>query len=127
MTKTEMAGDRSRPLKMGHASLSEEEKAILNWSPERRLSEFLKVNDGINSQVLESKLLFIDNMAIDNGEILEALGTNPKLTWEMVRDMFLGGPVDGYTSTLHGLEDINYPEHYWKAIIENEREKLLNS
>jgi hypothetical protein len=41
--------------------------------------------------------------------------------------MFLGGPVDGYTSTFHGLEDVEYPEHYWKATIENEREKLIAS
>ncbi len=112
---------------MGHASLSDREKQVLRWSLEKRLEEFQKVNKGIDKQVLESKLLYIDSMTLDNGEILDALRTNPKLTWEMVRDMFLGGPVDGYTSTFHGLEDVEYPEHFWKATVENEREKLIAS
>ena len=42
------------------------------------------------------------------------------------QDMFTVGVVDVYTSTFHSLDDINYPEHFWKAIIENEREKLIN-
>ena len=28
--------------------------------------------------------------------------------------------------TFHGLEGINYPEHFWKALVENEREKLIS-
>jgi len=91
------------------------------------VAAFQKVNKGIDKQALEKKLLFIDNITLDNGEILDALRTNPKLTWEMVRDMFLAGPVDGYTSTFHSLDDIVYPEHFWKATIENEREKLTSS
>ena len=128
-TNTGTAASRARQQKriVGHASLSESEKVVLRWSHEKRLEEFQKVNKGIDKQVLESKLLYIDSMTLDNGEILDALRTNPKLTWEMVRDMFLGGPVDGYTSTFHGLEDVEYPEHYWKATIENEREKLIAS
>jgi len=126
---TATAAARARQPKriVGHASLSEHEKKILGWSHERRLAEFQKVNEGIDTTVLEGKLLYIDSMTIDNGEILDALRTNPKLTWAMVRDMFLGGPVDGYASTFHGLEDISYPEHFWKATIENEREKLIRS
>ena len=38
--------------------------------------------------------------------------------------MFMGGPVDGFTSSFHNLEGIQYPKHFWKATIENEREKL---
>jgi len=112
---------------VGHASLGVHEKEILGWSHERRLAEFQKVNKGFDAKMLEAKLLYIDSMTIDNGEILDALRTNSKLTWEMVRDMFLGGPINGYTSTFHGLEDVNYPEHFWKATIENEREKLIRS
>lgn len=113
-----------RPI--GHASLTEDEKIILSWNHEARLREFQKVNVDIDRRVLENKLLQLESLALDNGEILDALRTDPDLTWEMVMDMFLGGPADGYTSTLHGLEDINYPEHFWKAIVENEREKLNN-
>lgn len=110
---------------LGHASLTDDERKILGWSRERRLKEFQKANEGIEAQVLENKLLYIDTLTIDNGEIFDTLGLDPTLTWEKVRNMFLGGPVDGYTSTFHSLNDINYPEHFWKAIIENEREKLI--
>jgi hypothetical protein len=100
------------------------EREILGWSRERRLKAFQKANEGIGEQVLETKLLYIDTLTLGNGEILEILESNPTLTWEKVRDVFLGGPVDGYTSTFHGLDDINYPEYFWKATIENERDKL---
>lgn len=110
---------------VGHAALDTQEKAVLTWTPEQRLAEFQSVNPGIDKQDLEKKLLFIDSMALGNGEVLDVLRINPKATWEIVRDMITGGAVDGYTSTFHGLEDINYPEHFWKAIIENEREKLI--
>ena len=116
---------KTRPV--GHAALSLEEKQVLAWDSKQRLAEFQKVNPDIDVQELERKLLFIDSMALDNGEILDVLRINRKLTWEMVRDMFTGSEVDGYTSTFHGLDDINYPEHFWKAIIENEREKLIRS
>jgi hypothetical protein len=109
---------------LGHASLSEDEKKILSWSRERRLEEFQKVNAPVDQQTLENKLFYIDTITVDNGEILDVLKLTPNLTWEKVRDMFLGGPVDGHTSTFHGLEGIVYPEHFWKVIIENEREKL---
>jgi hypothetical protein len=126
-TSTGTAAARARQQKwlVGHAALNGLEREVLTWSREKRLREFQKVNEGVETPFLESKLLYIDSMTLDNGEILDALRTNPKLTWEMVRDMFLGGPVDGYTSTFHGLEDINYPEPFWKATIENEREKLI--
>ena len=123
-TGTTAAGTRQQKKSVGHAALSEQEKGVLSWSRERRLEEFQKVNEGIDQQVLDNKLMYLDSMTLDNGEILDALRTNPKLSWELVRDIFLGGPVDGYTSTNHGLDDINYPEHFWKATIENEREKL---
>jgi hypothetical protein len=126
-TGTTAAGTRRQKSNVGHAALSAHEKEVLGWSRERRLKEFQKVNEGLDKQLLESKLMYIDSMTLDNGEILDALRTNPKLTWEMVKDTFLGGPVDGYTSTLHGLGDISYPEHFWKATIENEREKLITS
>jgi hypothetical protein len=111
---------------VGHAA-SVEEKQVLSWTSEQLLAEFQRVNPDMNKQDLEKKLLFIDSMAIDNGEIRDVLRINPKATWQIVRDMFTGGVVDGYTSTYHGLDDMNYPEHFWKAIIENEREKLLRS
>jgi len=109
---------------LGHASLSADEKKILSWSREQRLQEFQKVNAGIDPHILEDKLLYIDTITVDNCEILDLLKLSPNLMWEKVRDAFLGGPVDGHTSTFHGLESIVYPEHFWKAIIENEREKL---
>ncbi|MFN2531521.1 MAG: hypothetical protein ABR555_09515 [Pyrinomonadaceae bacterium] len=112
---------------VGHAALSVEERAVLNWTTEQRLAAFQRVNPNIEKRLLENKLLFIDSMALDNGEILEALRVNPKVTWEIVRDMFTGGAVDGYISTFHGLEDVNYPEHFWKVIIENERQKLVST
>ena len=110
--------------RLGHASLSADEKTILSWSRKQRLEEFQKVNGGVDKQTLENKLLYIDTITVDSGEILDVLRLSPNLTWEKVRDIFLGGPVDGHTSTFHGLEGIVYPEHFWKAIIENEREKL---
>ena len=110
---------------VGHAALSREEKQILTWNREQRLAEFQKVNPNTDKKNVENRLLFIDSMAIDNGEIRDVLKINPKITWEIVRDMFTGDAVDGYTSTFHGLDDINYPEHFWKATIENEREKLI--
>ena len=112
---------------VGHAALSVEEKQVLGWDSEQRLAEFQKVNPNVDVQELERKLLFIDSISLDNGEILDVLRINRKVTWEMVRDMFTGSEVDGYTSTFHGLDDINYPEHFWKAIIENEREKLIRA
>jgi hypothetical protein len=112
---------------VGHAALSVGEKQILSWTSEQRLAEFQRVNPDMNRQDLENKLLFIDSMAIDNGEIRDVLRINPKATWEIVRDMFTSDAVDGYTSTYHRLDDMNYPEHFWKAIIENEREKLIAS
>ena len=123
-TSTGTAATRARQQKwlVGHAALSGIEREVLAWSRERRLREFQRANEGVDTQFLESKLLYIDSMTLDNGEILDALRTNPKLTWEMVRDMFLGGPVDGYTSTFHGLEDIDYPEHFWKRPLKT-REK----
>jgi len=120
---TGAAARKSKPL--GHAVLTVEEKQVLSWTPEQRLAEFQKVNPSINQHDLEKKLLFIDSMTVDNGEILDVLRINPKTTWQIVRDMFTAGAVDGYTSTFHGLDDIKYPVHFWKAIIENEREKLL--
>ena len=110
---------------LGHASLSEDEKEVLNWSRDRRLEEFQKINQEIDARVLEDTLFYIDTLTVESGEILDILKLNPKLGWEKVKDVFLGGPVDGYTSTFHGLEEINYPEPFWKAIIENEREKLI--
>jgi hypothetical protein len=109
---------------LGHASLSADEKKILGWSRERRLQEFQKVNAGVDLHILPDKLFYIDTITVDSGEILDVLRLSPNLTWEKVRDVFLGGPVDGHTSTFHGLEGIVYPEYFWKAIIENEREKL---
>lgn len=109
---------------LGHASLSAAEMEILSWSRERRLEEFQKVNAGVDQHTLENKLFYIDTITVDSGEILDVLRLTPGLSWEKVRDMFLGGPVDGHTSTFHGLEGIVYPEDFWKAIIENEREKL---
>jgi hypothetical protein len=111
---------------LGHASLSEDEKEILNWSRERRLEEFQKIKHEIDVQVLANQLFYIDTLTVENGEILDILKLNPRLSWEKVRDVFLGGPVDGYTSTFHGLEGINYPEHFWKALVENERERLIS-
>lgn len=110
---------------LGLSSLTEDEREVLNWGRRKRLQEFQKVNAGVNPKVLEEKLLYIETITIENGEILAALAFNQSLSWEKVRDLFLGGPVDGYTSTFHGLGDIEYPEHFWKAIIENEREKML--
>ena len=124
-TGTSKEGARQENRSLGRASLTEDEKQILNWSRERRLEEFQKVNPGIDREVLEKKLFYVDTLTVDNGEILDILRLNTKLSWQKVRDVFLGGPVDGYTSTFHGLEDINYPEHFWKATIENEREKLI--
>ena len=105
-------------------SLTVDEREILGWSRERRLREFQKANEGLEAQILENKLLWIDTLTVGNGEILDILRLNPTLTWEKVRDIFLGGPVDGYTSTFHSLDDVNYPEYFWKATIENERESL---
>ena len=127
MTSTGAGAGRTREenRSLGHASLSEDEKEVLTWSRERRLEEFHRINHGIDARVLEDKLFYIDTLTVDSGEILDVLKLNPTLSWEKVRDVFLGGPVDGYTSTFHGLEGINYPEHFWKALIENEREKLI--
>jgi hypothetical protein len=112
---------------VGHAALSAAEMEVLSWSRERRHEEFQRVNPNVDKKELENKLLFIDTMAVGNGEILDALRTNPKATWEIIRDIFTGGEVDGYTSTFHGLDDLNYPDHFWKAIIENEREQLVQT
>jgi len=108
----------------GVASLNAEEREVLNWTRGRRLNEFKKVNPDQTSKNLEAKILYIETITIENGEILDALRLNPTLSWEKVRDIFLGGVVDGYTSTFHGLDGIEYPEHFWKALIENERDKL---
>lgn len=124
-TATSKGQTRQEMLSLGHASLAEDEKGILKWSRERRLKEFQKVNEGIDTELLESKLFYVDTLTIDNGEILDILKLNAKLSWEKVRDVFLGGPVDNYTSTFHALDEIKYPKHFWKAIIENEREKLI--
>jgi hypothetical protein len=127
-TNTGTIGNQTRQenRSLGYASLTDDEKEILSWSREKRLEEFQRVNDGIDTQVLENKLFYIDTVTLGNGEILDILKLNPKLTWEKLRDVFLGGPVDGYTSTFHGLDEIAYPEHFWKATIENERERLIH-
>jgi hypothetical protein len=122
--KTNDGRAQQQSLTQGLSSLNDEERGVLSWSRARRLKEFQKVNKSMSPKVLEAKLLFIDTITIENGEILDTLRINPKLSWEKVRDMFMGGPVDGYTSTFHNLEDIQYPEHFWKATIENEREKM---
>ena len=121
------AGTAPRKKAVGHQALTAEEKRVLGWNSAQRLAEFQRVNQNISKEDLEAKLLFIDSMALDNGEILDVLRINPQTRWQIVRDMFTGGVVDGYTSTFHSLDDINYPEHFWKAIIENEREKLIRS
>lgn len=109
----------------GVASLSDEEREVLNWTRGRRLAEFKKVNPDHTTKSLETKLILIETITVDGGEILDALRLNPTLSWEKVRDIFVGGVVDGYTSTFHGLDGIEYPEHFWKATIENERDKLI--
>jgi hypothetical protein len=122
---TQNSARKSAPkVKQGLPSLTAAEKEILTWNTQRRLAEFQKVNVTVDTRALETKLLYIDTITIDNGEVLDILRLNPTLSWEKVRDVFMGGAVDGYTSTFHGLEDITYPEYFWKAIIENEREKL---
>ena len=126
-TGTSKGQTRQEVLSLGLASLTEDEKEILGWSRERRLAEFQKINQETNSRVLENTLFYVDTLTVGNGEILDILRLNPILSWQKVRDVFLAGPVDNYTSTFHGLDDINYPEHFWKAIIENEREKLITS
>lgn len=120
-------GTGARRKAIGHSSLSDEEKQVLTWNSEQRLTEFQRVNPNLEKRALEGKLLYIDSMTLDNGELLDVLRINPRTSWQIVRDMFTGGVVDGYTSTFHGLDDINYPPHFWKAIIENEREKLIRS
>jgi hypothetical protein len=131
MTSTGTGSGRIRRQnrRLGYASLTEDEKAILSWNRARRLKEFQKVNEGIDKQVLDTKLKYLETITLDKGELLDILKLNPTLSWEKVRDMFLAGPLDGYTSTpsFHGLADIDYPEHFWKAIVENEREKLITS
>lgn len=119
------AGRTRQENRLGRASLTEAELKILEWSSEKKLEEFRKINQGIDTQELERKLLYIDTLTVDNGEILDILKLNPQLSWQKVKDVFLGGPVGGYTSTFHGLDEIKYPEHFWKATIENEREKLI--
>jgi hypothetical protein len=126
-TGTRKGRARLENLILGHASLTEDEKEILKWSRERRLEEFQKINQSIDRQLLENKLFYVDALTVGSGEILDVLKLNPKLSWQKVRDVFLGGPVDGYTSTFHGLDEINYPEHFWKVTIENEREKLISA
>ncbi len=121
------AGRTRQENRLGRASLTEGELKILEWSSEKKLEEFRKINQVIDTQELEKKLLYIDTLTVDNGEILEILKLNPQLSWQKVKDVFLSGPVDGYTSTFHGLDEIKYPEHFWKATIENEREKLIAS
>jgi hypothetical protein len=118
---------RQRIHSLGLASLTADEKEILSWSHEKRLEEFQKVNEGVDRHALQTKLMFIDSITVDNSEILEILKLSPRLSWEKVRDVVLSGPVDGYTSTFHSLDDINYPEHFWKAIIENQRERLTTN
>jgi hypothetical protein len=115
---------RPSPKETCEMTLTEEEEAVLKWSRAKRLEEFQKVNVGLDPKTLERKLFYIDTITVDNGEILDILKLTPNLPWEKVRDMFLGEPVDGYTSTYHGLQDIVYPQHFWKATIENEREKI---
>lgn len=122
---SEQATSASKKRAVGHAALSGAEKEVLSWTRERRLAEFQRVNPNVEKRELENKLLFIDSMALENGEIVDVLRVNPRVTWEIVRDMFTQGAVDGYTSTYHSLNDITYPDHYWKALIENEREKLI--
>jgi hypothetical protein len=117
--------DRPATRTLDLSTLNEEEREVLNWSREKRLEEFQKVNKGLPAKMLEDKLMYIDTITVENGEILDTLRLNPKLSWEKVRDMFTSGPVDGFTSTFHDLEGIEYPEHFWKATIENERQKLL--
>ncbi|HKO97491.1 MAG TPA: hypothetical protein VJU86_10885 [Pyrinomonadaceae bacterium] len=131
MTKTKAAPVKKRAVRVepepelqGLASLSDEEREVLNWTRGRRLNEFKKVNPDLTSKVLETKIMYIETITVEGGEILDALRLNPTLSWEKVRDIFLGGVVDGYTSTFHGLDGIEYPEHFWKATIENERDKL---
>jgi hypothetical protein len=121
------AAGKAKTKVVGHAALNSEEKLVLSWTADQRLAEFQKVNPNVDTRDLETKLLYIDSMSVDNGEIQDVLRVNPKASWQIVRDMFTGGVVDGYTSTFHGLDDIKYPPHFWKAIIENEREKLIRS
>ena len=124
MTKKGYAAAETDDEAQGVASLNDAEREVLSWPRLKRLREFHKVNPRHTAKALEAKLLYIDTITIENGEILDTLRLNPTLSWEKVRDMFLGGLVDGYTSTFHGLEDIEYPEHFWKATIERERDKL---
>jgi hypothetical protein len=123
MANEEM-NDRAATRTLDLSSLNDEEREVLTWSRERRLAEFQKVNAGFSVKALEDKLMYIDTITIENGEILDTLRLNPTLSWEKVRDMFMGGPVDGFTSSFHNLEGIQYPKYFWKATIENEREKL---
>ena len=119
------AAPKEPELLQGVASLTDEEREVLSWTRGRKLNEFKKVNPDHTSKNLETKIMYFETITIENGEILDALRLNPTLSWEKVRDIFMGGIVDGYTSTFHGLDGIEYPEHFWKATIENERDKLI--
>jgi hypothetical protein len=61
MTSTAPREGRTREenRSLWHTSLSEDEKEVLTWSPERRLEEFHKINSGIDAQVLENKLFYL--------------------------------------------------------------------
>src|SRR5688500_2672252 len=69
----------------GVASLSAEEREVLSWTRGRRLNEFKKVNPDQTSKKLEAKILYIETITVENGEILDALRLNPTLSWEKVR------------------------------------------
>ena len=110
----------------GIASLSPEERAILYWDNARTVSEVQRANPGVEPEVVKEKLLRIDQICIVNGGITDAFRMlGPETGWEKIRDLYVNNePVDGMVSTYHNLGRINYPEGFWKAIIEREREKL---
>jgi len=111
---------------LGTASLEPEELEILEWDNDRIVSEIQQVNPDVDSEVVKDKVLRIAEMCINNGGIAEAFRmSEPAVSWQSIRDLFMNDkPVKGMVSTHHNLGKINYPEGFWKAIIERERDKL---
>lgn len=117
--------------KIGRQALSPGELKILDWDEATKLTAFKKANEGeekVTERMIREKIMYIETLTQGNGEIYDVLRIQPNLSWEKIMSMFTSNlHIDGMTSTLHMLGTIKYPSGFWKALIENEREKILNT
>lgn len=121
-----------KPLaKYGLASLTEREKAILDWDSNTELAAFFDANKDKYSSIQEveqklgRKIFFFHAHVIDK-EIPGVIALNPKLSRGKIISMLMGSdPSDSHFGR-HGMNEFEFPKSYLEAWVEYCRESFMD-